>query len=116
MVTPTFWITAEPGNTIVLKGDLDLAAVKSFERVMRPAVKTGGSVVVDASKLMFIDSTGIRLFLHVAKRLEPTGGCLIVHGFTDSVRRVMTLVGVADRMPNLHLLDHKCEEPRPAAR
>lgn len=111
LATPTFWVNAEPGDTIVLKGDLDLAAVKSFERAMRPVIDRGGPVVVDASQLMFLDSTGLRLFIHAAKRLNATGGCLIVHGLTDIVRKVITLAGLADGLPGLHFLDHNRQEP-----
>ena len=87
-------------------GDLDLSAVKEFELAMRPALKHGGPVTIDASQLMFVDSRGIRLLMHAARRLEPSG-CLILHGLTHSVRKVIDVSGSADLVPNIHVLDHK---------
>ena len=114
MVAPTFWMNAEPSSTIVLKGDLDLAAVKTFERAMKPAISHGGPVTIDVAQLMFIDSTGIRLLAHTARRLGSSG-CLIVHGANARVRKVIDLAGIADGLPNLHVLDHMHEERQGAA-
>lgn len=98
-------MSSQPTNTVVLKGDLDLAAVKTFMRAMRPALEHGGPVTIDASQLMFMDSTGIRLLIDAADRLKPNG-CLIIHGLNDRIRRVIELAGFAERVENLHLLDH----------
>jgi anti-anti-sigma factor len=114
LAAKTFWMSSSPSGTVVLKGDLDLGAVKTFERVMRPAIAVGGPVTVDASKLVFIDSTGIRLFVHTARRLEPNG-CLIVHGLRDRLRRTIDLVELSERVGNLHLVDHDHETAPHAA-
>ena len=114
LVAPTFWMSVKPASTIVLKGDLDLAAVKTFERAMRPAIAQGGPVTIDASQLMFIDSTGIRLLAHTARRLG-SAGCLILHGTNARVRRVIDLAGIADSCGNIHLLAHMREEQQGAA-
>jgi anti-anti-sigma factor len=114
LVAPTFWMSPAPTSTIALKGDLDLAAVKTFERVMRPAIAHGGPVTVDVSQLMFIDSTGIRLLAHTARRLGSTG-CVVLHGANARVRKVIDLSGIAESCQNLHLLDHPREEQQGAA-
>ncbi len=106
MATKTFWIDAMPNTgAILLKGDLDLSGVKSFEAAVRKAVRDGGPVTLDASELMFMDSTGIRLLVHLAKRLEGRG-CVIIHGLTETVRKVIELTGI-DQLENLHLIPHK---------
>jgi anti-anti-sigma factor len=114
MVAPTFWMSVEPASTVVLKGDLDLAAVKTFERAMRPAIAHGGPVTLDLSQLMFIDSTGIRLLAHTAHRLGSSG-CLIVYGSNARVRKVLDMAGIAEGLQNLHVLDHVREERQGAA-
>jgi STAS domain-containing protein len=69
LVERTFWIGPEPvTGAIVLRGDLDLGAVKAFERALRPAIEHGGPVTMDASELGFMDSTGVRLLIHTAQR------------------------------------------------
>jgi anti-sigma B factor antagonist len=105
LIGPTFRMSSQPTSTVVLEGDLDLAAIKTFKRAMRPAIQHGGPVTIDASQLMFMDSTGIRLLIDAADRLKPNG-CLIIHGLNDRIRRVIELTGIRDRVENLHLLDH----------
>ena len=106
MVERTFWIGNEPvTGAITLRGDLDLSAVKAFEQGLRAAVDRGGPVTLDVTELAFMDSTGVRLLIHTAQRLEGRG-CLIVHGANDTVRRVIDLTGIADRVENLHVIAH----------
>ena len=107
MAERTFWIGSEPvTGTIILRGDLDLSAVKAFEQSLRAAVDHGGPVTLDAAELAFMDSTGVRLLIHAAQRLEGRG-CLIVHGANDAVRRVIDLTGIDDRIENLHVVGHE---------
>ena len=107
MVERTFWIDTAPGTgTIVVRGDLDLGAVTAFEQAMRAPIEQGGPVTVDASELEFMDSTGVRLLIHTAQRLEPSG-CIIVHGLTESVQRVVDLTGIGERVQNMHFIPHK---------
>ena len=78
MVERTFSIGPEPvTGAIVLRGDLDLGAVKAFEQLPRPRsnmaeTRDDGRLGAGSS-----DSTGVRLLIHTAQRLEGRG-CLIV--------------------------------------
>jgi anti-anti-sigma factor len=106
LVERTFWIGAEPiTGTIIMRGDLDLSAVKAFEQALRAAVDHGGSITLDATELAFMDSTGVRLLIHTAQRLNGRR-CLIVHGANEAVRRVIELTGIHDRIENLHVVGH----------
>lgn len=107
MVERTFWIGTEPvTGAIVVRGDLDLGAVKVFEQAMRAPLEQGGPVTVDASELEFMDSTGVRLLIHTTQRLEHNG-CLIIHGLNESVQRVIDLTGIGERVENLHFIPHE---------
>ncbi len=88
-----------------MRGDLDLSAIKAFEQALRPAIDHGGAVTLDASGLTFMDSTGVRLLIHAAQRLQGRG-CLIVHGANETVRRVIDLTGIGNRSDNLHFVGH----------
>ncbi len=106
MVERTFWIGNEPvTGAIIVRGDLDLSAVKAFEQSLRAAIDHGGPITLDATELTFMDSTGVRLLIHTAQRLEGRG-CLIVHGANAAVRRVIDLTGIDERVENLHVIDH----------
>jgi anti-sigma B factor antagonist len=107
LVERTFTIGNEPvTGTITLRGDLDLSAVKAFEQALRASVDHGGPITLDATELAFMDSTGVRLLIHTAQRLEGRG-CLIVHGANEAVRRVIELTGIDDRIENLHVIAHE---------
>jgi anti-anti-sigma factor len=107
LVERTFWIGNEPvTGAIIVRGDLDLSAVKAFEQSLRAAIDHGGPITLDATELTFMDSTGVRLLIHTAQRLEGRG-CLIVHGANATVRRVIDLTGIDDRVENLHIIGHE---------
>jgi anti-anti-sigma factor len=90
---------------VVLRGDLDLGAVKTFERD-EAGDRAGGPITIDASGLIFIDSTGIRLFVHTEHRLESSG-CLILHGLKARVRRVFDMTCVPDGIGNIYIVEHE---------
>jgi anti-sigma B factor antagonist len=107
LVERTFWIGSEPvTGAIILRGDLDLSAVKAFEQTLRGAIDHGGPITLDVTELAFMDSTGVRLLIHTAQRLEGHG-CLILHGANEAVRRVIDLTGIDDRVENLHVIGHE---------
>jgi hypothetical protein len=60
-----------------------------------------GPLNFDLSDLTFMDSTGLRAFLHIGSAL--TSGCLVLHGVQQGVRRVFELSGL-ELVPNLHII------------
>lgn len=79
------------GRTVSVEGDLDLASAPIFEASVEPMRDTPGDVTIDASALAFIDSSGIRSILGLARHLEGRGRVRIVAA-SEQVLRVLDLV------------------------
>ena len=85
--------------TIHLSGELDAGDVERVEDALREAEKTEGvsAIVLDLTRLDFIDSSGIATLGVAAKRDDE--GVLRVTASTPQVERVLTLTGMADVLP-----------------
>lgn len=85
-----------PGPPVVVhcRGGLDFAYTDELRGVF--AAITEREVVVDLSRLTFIDSTGLSLLLSVRRTLQDIGGTLAIRGATGLVRRVFQAAELAD--------------------
>ncbi|MGH2672342.1 MAG: STAS domain-containing protein [Actinomycetota bacterium] len=86
-----FAVRADPEGVLWLEGEFDLAAIDAFQAAVDAVLDAQRELVLDLSKLTFLDSTGIRAFLVVAGLV---GGGLILRRPTQAVRRVLDLVGI----------------------
>lgn len=76
-------------------GELDLATSPRLEEAVQGVA--GPKVVIDCSKLVFIDSTGVRTLLRAVDRLvEASVAWQIVPG--DALRRVSSALGLDSAM------------------
>ena len=48
-------------------------------------------LVVDASDLEQIDSSGLNVFVHLLKRIRPAGGKVVFFGLNDNIERVFEI-------------------------
>jgi anti-anti-sigma factor len=106
-VTPSaeFMVREEVGSGdlhwLILTGELDLASAPALEaRIERLCVEGASVVVLDLSKLGFMDSTGLQAVLAATKRCERDGLELLLTGATGAVQRLFELTGVraSDRL------------------
>ena len=80
-----------------LSGEFDLAAEPIFQRELEPAL-TASKLVLDLSRVTFMDSTGLRLVLEADARVRDNGGrCVVVQG-SGSVHRLITLGLLTSRL------------------
>ena len=81
-------------TTANLEGRLDTPAstevAPCFEQLKEAA---GGTVVLDCSKLSYISSSGLRLFLALRKETSVKGGKVIVRNISDNIRQVFMMTG-----------------------
>ena len=90
------------GRTLVLTGELDLATAPILESVLDRHCgdrDRAGDVTLDLAALDFMDSTGIKLIIATARRLEGRG-CLILRSPASPIQRVLDLVQI-DRVPGV---------------
>lgn len=96
-------VPAQDNRFVWLSGELDMWSTDAFAAAMRDAVAAGGAVVLDLSRLSFLDSDGIRSIISVARQLSGRG-CLILHNPSAHVAKVLDVVGI-DGLPDVHLID-----------
>jgi anti-anti-sigma factor len=53
-------------------------------------------VVIDCSQLVYISSSGLRVFMTLYKRTAPKGGKLVLKGLTPQVGEVLNITGMAN--------------------
>ena len=94
----------EPGrHVLALHGELDLAAVPSFEAAAKRVCELGsGELLVDITDVGFIDSSGVRSILAVKARCEQHG-CefSMTHG-GEHAERVFELTRLLEHLPFRH--------------
>jgi anti-anti-sigma factor len=84
------------GHTVLtVDGDLDLATAPELTSLGLALVEAGAaSVVVDAQKLVFCDSSGLSALVQIANRLAERR--LAIAAPTPIVRRVLEMSGLVD--------------------
>ncbi|HEX8068146.1 MAG TPA: STAS domain-containing protein [Thermoleophilaceae bacterium] len=93
--------TREEGEQVrvAVGGELDLSSALTFDEEMRRAEELGPStLILDLSRLKFLDSTGLRLILSAHSRAAKRGHRLAVVQGTEAVRRIFRLAGVTARL------------------
>ncbi len=79
---------------LALSGKLDATTAKTFEDKILGLINSGAQrLVVDLALLEYVSSSGLRVFLLAAKRLQATDGKIILCGLQDHVRQVFDLAG-----------------------
>jgi anti-anti-sigma factor len=94
--------TAKNGDTevIALCGELDLANAGTAETALNASLEADDTqIVVDLSKLEFIDSTGIALLVAALNRNGSEARVRFVPSSAPAVTRVLELTGLAERLP-----------------
>jgi anti-anti-sigma factor len=91
---------ASGGNGVVLAvaGEIDLANAEEFgDRVRGLIDSTEDEVVISLRDCGFIDSTGIRTLIMLARELRARGQTLVLAGLNGGPRRVFEIAGLLDR-------------------
>jgi anti-sigma B factor antagonist len=90
-------ITSDPdtGRTLVIEGELDASTVAPVEAAVDELLAVPEPLVrVDARRVTFIDSQGIRALLVAHERAERDGVALVVEPASPVVQRLLRLAGV----------------------
>jgi anti-sigma B factor antagonist len=95
-------VSSEDRNGLVhvaLAGELDLSTVaKVQEELRRVGANAPATLVVDLSKLTFLDSTGLRCIVTADERARAEGRRIVIVRGPDAVQRVFTITKLDDRL------------------
>jgi anti-sigma B factor antagonist len=84
---------------VALFGELDLSTVaKVQEELRRVEASSPATLVVDLSKLTFLDSTGLRCIVTADERARTDGRRIVIVRGPDAVQRVFAITRLDDRL------------------
>ena len=76
------------------EGRLDTAAAPQTEKDVEALNDCmGHDIVLDCTKLDYISSSGLRIFLGILKNAKPKGSHVFITGLNDDLRNVFTMTG-----------------------
>lgn len=82
--------------TAVLAGAIDMRAAGDFEKALLKAIEEGGRrVVIDFARVDLLTSAGIRVLVTLSRRLQGTGGAVVLCALGPAVQRVFDISGLA---------------------
>ena len=86
----------QQGDTVtaILEGRLDTAAAPETEKEIQPLYDLNGQTIVfDCSKLEYISSSGLRIFLGVLKNAKPKGSRVSIIGLNPDLKNIFAMTG-----------------------
>ena len=85
---------------VALVGELDLATIEAVRRELRTLRRANvRRLFIDLRRLTFMGSTGLRLLVELDAGSRADGYELVVIKGPPAVHRVISLVGLEDRLP-----------------
>jgi anti-sigma B factor antagonist len=89
---------SEKALVIDLAGELDISSVADLEKELNEGNGAPPVVILDLSRLDFIDSTGLRSILRVESKMNSVGKRVVLVPGPESVKRVFRLTGLDERL------------------
>ena len=84
---------------VALEGELDVnTATEGHKRLLALRLPPGGRLVVDLSRITFMDSTGIRFLLLAREHARRCRATYVIVSGPDHVMRVLQLVGLDEQL------------------
>ena len=84
------------GNQLIafFDGRLDTAAAIPAAEAVKPLLEAEGKeIILDCSKLEYISSSGLRIFLSIRKEAAAHGSKVIVRSISADIRQVFVMTG-----------------------
>lgn len=79
---------------VAIEGRLDTVNAVACEKEFLPLKDNADKeIVIDCTRLEYISSSGLRLFLSLRKTVEAKGGKMVVEHINDEIRNVFTITG-----------------------
>jgi anti-sigma B factor antagonist len=84
---------------VVLRGELDLSTVRKVQdELSRVEASSPPVVVLDLSKLTFLDSTGLRCLVTADERAREAGRRVVIVRGPEAVQRVFSITRLEERL------------------
>ncbi|GGZ88219.1 STAS domain-containing protein [Novosphingobium arvoryzae] len=88
------------GTLVVMpEGRIDSVTAESFQTALLPFLEDVTAIAIDGSKLSYVSSAGLRVFLMAAKSMKSKGGTLALFGLVPTVEEVFVISGFSKIIP-----------------
>lgn len=75
-------------------GRLDTPAAADATRDVQPLIDGADkTIILDCSEMVYISSSGLRIFLTIRKAAAAKGGKVIIEGLSNEIRQVFMMTG-----------------------
>ncbi len=82
---------------LYVEGELELQSINEFrEKVLQLAETANKDIVVDLSKVDYIDSTGIALFITLLRRQTQKGNTMKISAVSPRIQSLLQLTTLSD--------------------
>ncbi|GAA1758904.1 MULTISPECIES: STAS domain-containing protein [Streptomonospora] len=90
----------DDGVVLALSGEVDMATEDQFHQAVRAAVdaRPQERLVLDFSRLAFIDSSGLRVLIQAHKAAKGAGGSLAVAAASERIARILHVTAIDTRV------------------
>ena len=79
---------------IYFEGRLDTSASSQVQQEVQPIIDDIKSdIILDCTKLDYISSSGLRIFLSILKSAKPLNKHVYIQGLNNDLRQVFTMTG-----------------------
>jgi anti-sigma B factor antagonist len=83
--------------TVTFEGLMDTKATPQVEEALKPLFASDSKeIVIDCSKLEYVASSGLRVFLSIALEAQSTGRHATVKGVNKFIHNVFEMTGFLD--------------------
>lgn len=83
-------------TVVAVSGDVDLASSDQLWTAIHPHLVRAGWVVLDCSRIDFIDSMGLSALIRAQYRADDVGMSFALASVSPAVQHTLELAGVAD--------------------
>jgi len=96
-----FEVTRQAGATVIAPSGPTLEAVNSheFKQDIDALIDTDGPVILDLSRIGFIDSSGCGALLHCQRRAQAHGRGVVLCGLTPQLQGLLKAIQMDRKMP-----------------
>lgn len=92
MTLKLYFENKEEELTVLMDGDLDIYSSPDFSKeVQENYSKASKNIVFDASKLNYIDSTGLGAFISLYKNVNEDGNKIKITGIKNNVAKIFKI-------------------------
>jgi anti-sigma B factor antagonist len=110
------WQDHDGVGVISPQGDLDIVTSRRLDDALAQARKTHVRLVLDLSRVDFMDTSSLAVIVGHWKSLEDAGGSLALAAARYQSTRSLWITGLADRIPMYETVDLALEAARSATK